>query len=138
MPKKETKSAIFCDFFIKETFFHLSRYFKGIFKIDSKNLREERTKVEIIFFHKKNKMKSIYPDLNVEAGIYSPSTGIIDVPELISAIEGDIQNNHGLISFNTKFIEAQKTTSGFEVSCNDGNNFLINTKYFQISSLLLN
>ena len=29
-----------------------------------------------------------------------------------------------------KFIEAQKTTSGFEVSCNDGNNFLINTKYF--------
>ena len=81
-------------------------------------------------FLTKNKMKLIYPDLNIEAGIYSPSTGIIDVPELISAIEGDIQNNHGLISFNTKFIEAQKTTSGFEVSCNDGNNFLINTKYF--------
>ena len=80
-------------------------------------------------FLTKNKMKSIYPDLNIEAGIYSPSTGIIDVPELISAIEGDIQHNNGLISFNTKFSEAHKTTSGFKILCNDGNDFIINTKY---------
>jgi L-2-hydroxyglutarate oxidase LhgO len=74
-------------------------------------------------------MKSIYPDLNVEAGIYSPNTGIIDVPELINALEGDIQHNNGLISLNTKFISAQKNNSCFNISCDDGNKFLINSKY---------
>jgi L-2-hydroxyglutarate oxidase LhgO len=80
-------------------------------------------------FLSKEKMKSIYPDLNVEAGIYSPNTGIIDVPELINALEGDIQHNNGLISLNTKFISAQKNDSGFTISCDDGNKFLINSKY---------
>ena len=80
-------------------------------------------------FLSKEKMKSIYPDLNVEAGIYSPNTGIIDVPELINALEGDIQHNNGLISLNTKFISAQKNNSGFTISCDDGNKFLINSKY---------
>ena len=80
-------------------------------------------------FLTKEKMKSIYPDLNVEAGIYSPNTGIIDVPELINALEGDIQHNNGLISLNTKFISAQKNNSGFTISCDDGNKFLINSKY---------
>ena len=80
-------------------------------------------------FLTKEKMKSIYPDLNVEAGIYSPNTGIIDVPELINALEGDIQHNNGLVSLNTKFISAQKNSSGFTISCDDGNKFLINSKY---------
>ena len=77
----------------------------------------------------KENMRSIYPDLNIEAGIYSPNTGIIDVPELINALEGDIQHNNGLISFNTKFISAKKTNSGFSITCDDGKNFLINSKY---------
>ena len=80
-------------------------------------------------FLSKEKMKSIYPDLNVEAGIYSPNTGIIDVPELINALEGDIQHNNGLISLNTKFISAQKNNSCFTISCDDGNKFSINSKY---------
>ena len=80
-------------------------------------------------FLAKDKMKTIYPDLSIEAGIYSPNTGIIDVPEFVSALEGDIQHNNGLVSFNTKFISAQKIHSGFSISCDDGNKFLINTKY---------
>ena len=47
------------------------------------------------------KIKEIYPDLKIEEAIFSPNTGIIDVPELVSALEGDIQHNGGLISFNT-------------------------------------
>jgi L-2-hydroxyglutarate oxidase LhgO len=77
----------------------------------------------------KENMRSIYPDLNIEAGIYSPNTGIIDVPELINALEGDIQHNNGLISFNTKFISAKKTNSGFSITCDDGKKFLISSKY---------
>ena len=52
-------------------------------------------------------MKEIYPDLKIEEAIFSPNTGIIDVPELISALEGDIQHNGGLISFKTNFIAAK-------------------------------
>ena len=75
------------------------------------------------------KMKEIYPDLKIEEAIFSPNTGIIDVPELISALEGDIQHNGGLISFKTNFIAAEKTDQGFKILCNDGSSYEIDTRY---------
>ena len=75
------------------------------------------------------KMKEIYPDLKIEEAIFSPNTGIIDVPELISALEGDIQHNGGLISFKTNFIAAEKIEQGFKIICNDGNSYEIDTRY---------
>ena len=75
------------------------------------------------------KMKEIYPDLKIEEAIFSPNTGIIDVPELISALEGDIQHNGGLISFNTNFIAAEKIEQGFKIICNDGSSYEIDTRY---------
>jgi L-2-hydroxyglutarate oxidase LhgO len=114
--------------------------YKKIGKYIIASSKDEQEQLEAIYkkgilncvsldFISKDKMKLIYPDLNIKAGIYSPSTGIIDVPELISALEGDIQFYNGLISFNTKFVSAQKTSSGFTISCDDGNDFFINTKY---------
>ena len=75
------------------------------------------------------KMKEIYPDLKIEEAIFSPNTGIIDVPELISALEGDIRHNGGLISFKTNFIAAEKIEQGFKIICNDGSSYDINTSY---------
>ena len=75
------------------------------------------------------KMKEIYPDLKIEEAIFSPNTGIIDVPELISALEGDIQHNGGLISFKTNFIAAEKIEQGFKIICNDGSSYEIDTRY---------
>ena len=75
------------------------------------------------------KMKEIYPDLKIEEAIFSPNTGIIDVPELVSALEGDIQHNGGLISFNTNFIAAEKIEQGFKIICNDGSYYEIDTRY---------
>ena len=77
----------------------------------------------------KRKMKEIYPDLKIEEAIFSPNTGIIDVPELVSALEGDIQHNGGLISFNTTFISAEKIEQGFKILCNDGNSYEFDTRY---------
>lgn len=74
-------------------------------------------------------IKEIYPELIIEAAIYSPNSGIIDVPELISALEGDIQHSHGLISYKTKFVSASKKKSGFHILCNDGDEFSIKTRY---------
>ena len=75
------------------------------------------------------KMKEIYPDLKIEEAIFSPNTGIIDVPELITALEGDIQHNGGLISFKTNFIAAEKIDQGFKIIGNDGNSYEIDTRY---------
>ena len=77
----------------------------------------------------KRKMKEIYPDLNIDEAIFSPNTGIIDVPELVSALEGDIQHNGGLISFNTTFISAEKIEQGFRISCDDGTSYKIDSHY---------
>ena len=83
--------------------------------------------VEVDLFSNR-KMKEICPDLKIEEAIFSPNTGIIDVPELISALEGDIQHNGGLISFNTKFIAAEKIEHGFKIICNDGSSYEIDTR----------
>ena len=46
----------------------------------------------------KEEIESSESDLSVCAGLFSPNTGIIDVPQLITALEGDIQHNSGMIS----------------------------------------
>jgi L-2-hydroxyglutarate oxidase LhgO len=84
--------------------------------------------------YSKDEIKIAQPDLIIEGGIYSPETGIIDVPELVTALEGDIQHNQGVVSFNTSFISAKKNGDYFEVACNDGNDFSISTKMLVNSS----
>ena len=76
------------------------------------------------------------PALNVEAGLLSAETGIIDVPELITALEGDIQHNEGIISFNTEFISAKKKSGLFSIICRDKEKFEIQSKILINSSAL--
>ena len=76
----------------------------------------------------KDEMQAEYPDLILAGGIYSSETGIIDVPELISALEGDIQRNSGTVAFNTSFKSATKVDNLFEIICDDGNEFVVQAK----------
>lgn len=82
----------------------------------------------------KEKIQNLYPDLVLAGAIYSPESGIIDVPELVTALEGDIQHNKGVISLNTTFISATKSQNNFKITCNDGNEFEINSKILINSS----
>lgn len=77
----------------------------------------------------KAEMQAQYPDLTLAGGIYSPETGIIDVPELITALEGDIQHNSGTVAFNTSFKSATRVDNLFEIICDDDNQFVIQAKY---------
>ncbi len=43
-----------------------------------------------------------------QKALYSPNSGVIDVPEYVSALEGDIQHFGGLISLRTSFLNAKK------------------------------
>ena len=117
----------------------------GKFIIASK--KEEITKLEKIYkqglingvilekFEGKE-IKKIEPALNVEAGLLSPETGIIDVPELVTALEGDIQHSEGIIAFNTEFISAKKKGGSFSIICRDKEKFEIQSKVLINSSAL--
>ena len=61
--------------------------------------------------------------------IYSPNSGVIDVPEYVTALEGDIQNYGGLISLRTSFLSAKKKEGKFLVSCSFEDDFSIESKY---------
>ena len=69
------------------------------------------------------------PGLIFQKALYSPSSGVIDVPEYVSALEGDIQHSGGLISLRTSFLGAKKKEGKFIVSCLAEDEFSIESKY---------
>ena len=48
------------------------------------------------------------PGLIFYKALYSPNSGVIDVPEYVTALEGDIQHFGGLISLRTSFLSCKK------------------------------
>ena len=64
-----------------------------------------------------------------QEALYSPNSGVIDVPEYVTALEGDIQHFGGLISLRTSFLSARKKKSKFLVSCFAEDEFLIESKH---------
>ncbi len=69
------------------------------------------------------------PGLIFHGAIYSPSSGVIDVPEFVTALEGDIQHFGGLISLKTSFLSAKKKKYKFIISCSADEEFIIESKY---------
>ncbi len=69
------------------------------------------------------------PGLRFCQALYSPNSGVIDVPEYVTALEGDIQHSGGLISLRTSFLSAKKKKNKFIVSCSAEEEFSIESKY---------
>ena len=69
------------------------------------------------------------PGLIFHEALYSPNSGVIDVPEYVTALEGDIQHSGGLISLRTSFLGAKKKEDKFIVSCSAEEQFSIECKY---------
>jgi len=78
--------------------------------------------------------KEIEPNIDCISAIYSPNTGIVDVPEYITALEGDIQNHGGYISMKSEFLSAKKIKNGFLVKIKSNNELEIECKYLINSS----
>ena len=74
-----------------------------------------------------DEIKKKEPELDIAGALFSPETGIIDVPELITSLEGDIQHHDGVVSFNTNFLSAKRNGNAFSIKCSDGNKFEIET-----------
>ena len=77
----------------------------------------------------KEKVLENNPGLIFHGALYSPSSGVIDVPEYVTALEGDIQHFGGLISLRTSFLNAKKKESKFIISCSAEDEFFIESKY---------
>jgi L-2-hydroxyglutarate oxidase LhgO len=55
------------------------------------------------------------PALRGEAGLLSPSTGIIDSHGLMLSLQGEIEDHGGMIAFGTGFAAARPAAEGFEI-----------------------
>ena len=69
------------------------------------------------------------PGLIFHNALFSPNSGVIDVPEYVTALEGDIQHFGGLISLRTSFIAAKRKHEKFLISCSAEEEFSIESKY---------
>ncbi|UOA16933.1 NAD(P)/FAD-dependent oxidoreductase [Sulfitobacter dubius] len=62
---------------------------------------------------------SLEPELYCRGALLSPSTGIIDSHALMLAMLGDAEASGALLSLNTRFLSAQSTASGFDITTLD-------------------
>ena len=69
------------------------------------------------------------PGLIFKKAIFSPSSGVIDVPEYVTALEGDIQHFGGLISCRTSFLKSEKKNGNFFIDCESEEKFSISSKF---------
>lgn len=76
----------------------------------------------------KDEIKESEPELCVAAGIFSPNSGVIDVPSLINSLEVDVNNNKGIISLNTSCESARISKEIFIISCDSSEKFDFESK----------
>ncbi|MFC3053399.1 NAD(P)/FAD-dependent oxidoreductase [Kordiimonas pumila] len=55
------------------------------------------------------------PALDVTGGLFSPSTGIIDVPAYITALAGAVEQSGGVIACHNAVVAIEQTTGGFMI-----------------------
>ncbi|MEZ5759323.1 MAG: NAD(P)/FAD-dependent oxidoreductase [Emcibacteraceae bacterium] len=76
----------------------------------------------------KEQCKNIEPDIIAEAGLFSPSSGIIDSHSYMVSLLGDLEAAGGKIAYNVTIRSIEKSDGVFLVSTNDD---------YQISSKML-
>lgn len=122
--------------YAEEKKIHHKKYGKYIIatsKSEQKNLEDihiqaKMNKVEISEADKDEVLEK-NPGLKFQKAIYSPSSGVIDVPEFVTSLEGDIQHNGGLVSLNTSFLKAKKKKKTFFIDCKSEESFSLTSKY---------
>jgi L-2-hydroxyglutarate oxidase LhgO len=63
---------------------------------------------------------ALEPEVQCVEALHSPSTGIVDVHELMSAYAGDIESGGGQIVYRSTLHRAQAGAGGFRLSIDDG------------------
>ncbi|KZN46631.1 NAD(P)/FAD-dependent oxidoreductase [Pseudoalteromonas luteoviolacea] len=92
-------------------------------KLASLLLQAQNNGVDDLYWLSNKELSLKAPELNAIAGLYSPSTGILDSHQFMLSLLGKLESNHGQYVPCTKFLAATpKTGGGFIVtlSCDGG------------------
>ena len=65
-------------------------------------------------------LKSLEPDVEGIAALFSPTTGIVDAHALMRYYLAKVQDNNAHIAFNTEVVGIELTNDGYRVSVKDG------------------
>ena len=69
------------------------------------------------------------PDLDTLAGLYSPSTGIVDSHQLMLALLGEAENAKAMLAVNSTVVRAEVQSKGLSLQVNaSGQEFTLNAK----------
>ena len=69
----------------------------------------------------RDEARDLEPDVRCDAALFSPSTGIIDVHDLMTALLGDMEAAGGMLVLNSTVQHVRPIASGYEVSIRSGN-----------------
>ncbi len=68
--------------------------------------------VDDLYYLSAEEMQVREPDLKITKALFSPSTGIVDVHNLILALQGDLENHGGMIALNTPVLSGGISDNG--------------------------
>jgi L-2-hydroxyglutarate oxidase LhgO len=66
-----------------------------------------------------DEVRQMEPEVAALAGVFSPTTGIVDSHQFMLALNGDLQAHGGMISFLTCVDEISALSSGYRIRCED-------------------
>lgn len=75
--------------------------------------------VEDLKLLSRTEIKNFEPYVEVEAGIFSPSTGILDTHSLMKSLVFQFESRRSQIVYNTELIGIDKVKDGFEITVKD-------------------
>lgn len=82
-----------------------------------------RNGVDDLAWLDRQELRAREPALAGEAALFSPSTGIVDIHELMLSYRGDLENHGGVVAFGTEVRSAEATGQGFRLSVDSGGPF---------------
>lgn len=74
-----------------------------------------------------NDVRKIEPEIVCESALFSKNTGIIDVYDLMLNFVVDIENNGGIISYNSQLLKAELMNNSLKLNVKEGGKYNLKT-----------
>jgi L-2-hydroxyglutarate oxidase LhgO len=82
--------------------------------------RGKRNGVDDLEWLDADEVRRLEPEVRCAAGLLSPSTGIIDVHELMTALLGDLEADGGMVSFDSRVVSMRPHSAGIDLVIDSG------------------
>ena len=88
-------------------------------KLEQIKINAENCGIDDLKMLTKEECHALEPDISAVAGIFSPSSGVIDTHAYMLSLLGDCENAGGQAVFNTNITAIDKNKDGFTITTND-------------------